>query len=511
MKEEQGEASWPVEKQNEAGDGDRNEPGPPPSRWQAHGRWLIGILVLLGVLAWLTWDGHPDVVLLLYVAILAGLYRWLTTTRAFPGPVRENLVFFVLVFGLLGLLWTMTGFSNAAMIPIMLTILVFALFALGLNLQFGYTGIINFGHVAFMGIGAYTVAIITLRWADRAVVLEQPGGWSVLAVGASVVFAFLVFGVIATLIVETVMYRGEVPPERRRRIQVMTGLAAGFVGAVLVLVVVPWPLTPMWAMTYFLAGAALLGMLLAAVAGLLLGLPTLRLRADYLAIVTIGAAEILRRAWLNEAWLTRGPMGISARTGQRPFDTMFGEWEWPRHVASVIDAVSVYTVVLLLLLLVVVLFVFVSYQILSRSPYGRVLRAVREDEDLAAALGKNVFSYKLQVLAIGGAVAALAGAFLLWQRQFVDPNTFHPLITFYAWIIVVVGGAGNNKGTILGAVVLWTFFEATRFLDLGSALGLTSPQVGALRIALIGLLLILLMLFKPEGILGKREELVLGD
>lgn len=484
---------------------------PQKSLWQRHGAWAIGIGFLVAVLAWLSWDGHPDIGLLLYVVTLAGVHRWIDTTPRLSEKAKQNLVFAVLGLGLLGLLWMLTGLNNQAMISIVLTILIFALFALGLNLQFGYTGIINFGHVAFMGIGAYTVAILTMNHLDHAAYLESPNAVSIGAVVASALFFFLVVGIMATFITKKLVQNRSWPEKKRSRVEIYAGAGGGLVAALVVLVVVPFPLTPMWATAYFLGGAAVLGMVLAAVFGLLLGLPALRLRLDYLAIVTIGAAEILRRVWLNEAWLTNGPLGIRARRGERPFDAAVREWDWPGHLAGALDIVSVYTLLLGIILLVVVLFVFASYEVLSRSPYGRVLRAVREDEDLAKGLGKNVFMYKLQVLAIGSAVAALAGAFLLWQQQFIDPNLFHPLITFYAWIIIVVGGAGNNKGTILGAVVLWTLFEATRFLNLQENLGLSGTQAGALRVALIGLLLILLMLFKPEGILGKREELVLGD
>lgn len=497
--------------------------------FRRHGAWAIGILCLLAVLAWLTWDVHPDVALLVYVAVLAGLHRWLATTRNLTRKARENMVFLVLTLGLLGMLWMLTGMNVQALAPIMIAMAIFALFALGLNLQFGYTGIINFGHVAFMGIGAYTVAIVTLRVGDHVAVLEAPGWLSVSAVALSAVFVFLVVGFFVTLVVEwatRLATKGAAGDEReakektgpgpgkstkRRRTEVGAGALGGALAVVVLLLVVPFPLTPMWSMTYLLAGAVLLGMVFAMIAGLLLGLPALRLRADYLAIVTIGAAEILRRTWLNESWLTQGPLGLSVSRGQRPFDVAFGEWQWPSRLADILDVASAYTLLLLLMLIAAVLFVFVCYEVLSRSPYGRVLRAVREDEDLAAALGKNVFAYKLQVLMIGGAVAALAGAFLLWQQHSIVPNNFHPLITFYAWIIVVAGGAGKNKGTILGAVILWTFIEATRFLNLSDNLGITGTQAGALRIALIGVLLILLMLFKPEGILGRREELVLGD
>jgi neutral amino acid transport system permease protein len=481
-----------------------------PSRyrklWRDHGQWAIGIVVLLAILAYL----RPDWTLVIYVAALAGLYRWITTTKRFSKNVKENLVFILLVGGLLGLMWTLMGQSNAALLTIMGTMLLFALFALGLNLQFGYTGIINFGHVAFMGIGAYTVAVITFTWIDRARHLQEPIWGGVLIALFSLV-AFIVVGVATSLIAGEVLKWMGASLDARRRTEVVSGLGGGLLAVVLVVWVVPFPLTPMWAMTFFLAGAALLGMVFAAVAGTLLGLPALRLRADYLAIVTIGAAEILRRAFLNESWLTRGPLGLSARRGQRPFDHAFGEWAWPDQVAQWLGMRPDYTVIFLFSILFVVLVVYLSYEILARSPYGRSLRAVREDEDLATALGKNVFSYKLQVMAIGGAVAALSGAFLLWQRQTIVPDDFHPLITFYAWIIVVIGGAGSNKGTILGAVTFWTIFEGTRFLGLGAALGLTLPQESAMRTALIGLLLILLMLYKPEGILGRREEMVLEE
>lgn len=487
------------------------EEAPAATWWQRHGAWAVGIGVLLLVLAWLTWDVHPDFSLLVYVAVLAGLHRALATSRRLTSKAREYLVFFVLTLGLLGMLWMLTGLNNQAMAGILLVMAIFALFGLGLNLQFGYTGIINFGHVAFLGIGAYAVAVMTTRYPHWTAVLEEPGRLSLVAVAFSALLLFLVVGFFSSLALEWVLAKRAVPFERRRRTQTLAGAGGGALAVLVLLVVVPYPLTPMWAMTYFVGGAALVGMVVAGIAGLLLGLPTLRLRADYLAIVTIGAAEILRRAWLNESWLTNGALGLSVGRGQRPFDAAFREWEWPRHLAALLDVDRVSTLLLLLVVVLVVLFVFACYEVLSRSPYGRVLRAVREDEDLATALGKNVFAYKLQVLAIGGAVAALAGAFLLWQQQFIEPNDFHPLITFYAWIIVVVGGAGNNKGTILGAVVLWTFFEATRFLNMDANLGLSGTQAGALRVALIGFMLILLMLFKPEGLLGKREELVFGD
>jgi branched-chain amino acid transport system permease protein len=144
---------------------------------------------------------------------------------------------------------------------------------------------------------------------------------------------------------------------------------------------------------------------------------------------------------------------------------------------------------------------------LQKTPWGRVLRAVREDEDAARALGKNTFAYKLQSLMIGAALGAIAGYFLALNLAFVSPESFEPLFTFIGYAVLILGGLASYVGVALGAIVLWTLLEATRFLDLP----LAAEKVAALRFLLVGLLLIGLMAFRPEGILGKRREMVLGD
>jgi ABC-type branched-subunit amino acid transport system permease subunit len=136
-----------------------------------------------------------------------------------------------------------------------------------------------------------------------------------------------------------------------------------------------------------------------------------------------------------------------------------------------------------------------------------VLKSIREDEDVPASLGKNVFSYKIQSLVLGSMIAGLAGSLLAFYLQYINPRNFMPIETFYAWIAVVVGGSGNNKGTVLGALILWAFFSGTRFVQ--GYLPFSPTQTGALRILFIGLLLIIVMMFKPEGLLGKKEELTL--
>ncbi len=342
----------------------------------------------------------------------------------------------------------------------------YALFSLGLNLQWGVTGLINFGHVAFMAIGAYSTVLLSMQG-------------------------------------------------------------------------VPIPV------------AVLVGGALAALLGLLIGISTLRLREDYLGIVTIGVSELVRLAAKNEAWLTKGTFGVQGypvpfnfqpdypvRLGLIGWLTvicglaLWRLWLWLRIDMSrlaggtiacifvltvyVCGALSLYTydprAGLMLLTLTTLTVVYIGLDQLVNSPWGRVLKAIREDEEVPKALGKNVFWYKLQAFMLGGAIAGISGAFYAWQFS-VFPDNFEPLITFNAWIIVMLGGSGNNLGTIIGAIIFWGYYELTRtdlFKTFFRALHLDDTQQGAFRIMIIGLILMLLMVSRPQGILGKKEELTLG-
>lgn len=355
---------------------------------------------------------------------------------------------------------------------------IFAIFALGLNLQWGYTGLINFGHVAFMTVGAYTTILLSLQ------------------------------------------------------------------GVPLLL-------------------AAIAGALLAMLLGLLVGLSTLRLREDYLAIVTIGVSELLRLIALNEEWLTRGAFGVQGfplplgdfspslfskvtmiviltlialfalwqlkeslqaelelrkeKRGRQKipldlsvwglFALLLGGVVYVNGIIALID--YDYKAGLMLLILMTLTVFYVIVESLVRSPWGRVLKAIREDEQVPRALGKDVFWYKLQSFMVGGAIAGVAGAFYAWQLTTIYPSNFQPLISFYAWTIVVLGGAGNNGGVLLGAVIFWAYDSLTRFVlpQLG---WIDDARLGAFRILVIGLILMVLMVSRPQGILGKKEELTLG-
>lgn len=304
----------------------------------------------------------------------------------------------------------------------------YVLAAVGLNVQYGYTGLMNFGQAGFLLVGAYGTAIAVAQWD-----LPLP-------------VAFLI-AVLASM---------------------------GF--------------------------------------GLLLGIPTLRLRADYLAIVTISAAEILRIVVNTRSAqsLTGGPQGING------FADTFYSWN-PIHtgrygIGSIkfsehdLWAMAVtWTLVALCSLLV---------WALIRSPWGRVLRAIREDEDAVRALGKNVVGYKMQSLVLGGVIGGMAGIMVALDRQFVEPVQFEAALTFFIYALLLMGGLARIAGPIVGGIVFWfvisaaqTFLaQAVEHKFLGINHIMQADDVGPARFMLVGLILMLLVIFRPQGILGSRAE-----
>ena len=302
---------------------------------------------------------------------------------------------------------------------------IYTILSLGLQLEFGFTGLLNFGQVAFMAVGAYTMAILVVK----------------------------------------------------------EGLSIWIAGT--------------------------LGIVAAGAAGLVLGLPAARLRSDYFAIVTIAFSEIVRYFATNEAGLTGGSQGTIALGKAYQAADYNSQWErFQTHLQSTLgigsrDAtmlVMVWSVTIVLLVLV---------WCAVRTPWGRVLRAIREDEDTAASLGKNVLAYKLQALVLGSALAGVAGLFYAWQFSFFSPDDFQPLLTFFAWMILLLGGLGRVWAVPVGALVFGFLFAGTRFLDFAPLSYFDSAQRAYLRLIVIGVVIIGLVLFRPQGILGRRDEMVI--
>jgi ABC-type branched-subunit amino acid transport system permease subunit len=307
---------------------------------------------------------------------------------------------------------------------------IYTILALGLQVQFGYTGLLNFGHAAFMAVGAYTMAILVVKT-----------GW------------------------------------------------------------------PLW-------GASLAAIATAMVVGLLLGLPTLRLRTDYLAITTIAFAEIVRYVAINEQSLTGGPVGTIALAGPGEAASYNRDWlEFQGRVQEALEPLlgenATKDVTMLVIVWTVALVLLVAVEAMVRTPWGRVLKSIREDEDAVSALGKNVFAFKLQAMAVGAALAAIAGLFFAFQFSFFSPGDFDPLVTFFAYTIVILGGTARTWAVPVGALVFAFVFAGTRFFDFAPFSLLDSAERAYVRLIVIGLVLIGLVLFRPQGLLGKREEMVL--
>jgi neutral amino acid transport system permease protein len=310
--------------------------------------------------------------------------------------------------------------------------IIYALAAIGLNMHFGYTGLLNFGQVGFMTVGAYGVAISTLQW--------------------------------------------NVP----------------------------------------LFVAVLIGIAAAVVLALLLGLPTLRLRADYLAIVTIAASEILRFVIAAPTWrgVTGGSDGLNGFAADyfdiNPFPSGtygFGPWRYASRDLWVLS--SGWLLVLLATLLV---------WLLVRSPWGRIVKAIREDEDAVRSLGKNVVSYKMQSLIVGGVIGAFGGMLMVLSQNTATPGSFVTVPTFYAYAALILGGIARTWGPVVGSAVLWALLAFSQAVvnelvanDIVPRSVMDPIQAGNVRFILLGILLVVLVVFRPQGMFGDPREIALGD
>ena len=260
---------------------------------------------------------------------------------------------------------------------------------------------------------------------------------------------------------------------------------------------------PLWA-------AVLTGLVCSAAFALILGIPTLRLRADYLAIVTIAASEIFRyfMTTIGFAKVTGGSNGLSqfgdgfwainpipvGNYGFGPF-TFSSKELWIRLVAWALIALGA-----------------VFIYLLVRSPWGRVLKGIREDEDAVRSLGKNVFAYKLQALIIGGALASLGGMVFVVNLSNVQPQSWGTTITFMIWTVLLLGGAATILGPIIGGMIFFTLLSVTGgiisgLVTIGWLPFLTQPQAFQIRFIIVGLSLMLLVIFRPQGIFGNKKEL----
>ena len=318
-----------------------------------------------------------------------------------------------------GILDYLVGFAIMAMI--------YAVFALGLNVHWGFTGLFNIGIAGFFALGAYTAALLTSPPPDPEQFEDFIFGGNLAQHG------FLDFGI------------------------------------------------DLWFFVGIAAAAAVCG-----IVALIIGTITLRLNDDYLSIATLGIAESVRFFFLNEKWAANGSKGL---------------YRIPKFMGDLV-APENYDYLYLIVVLIVLAVLFAAVQRAVRSPWGRVLRAIREDEIATAASGKNVFHFKLQSFVFGSMIMGIGGALFAHHVRFLSPLTFDPLLaTFVIWAMLMVGGSGNNVGAVLGAFVVWGVWAGTQFLP-----GFFADP--SFRLCMIGVLIVAIMLLRPGGLVGEWRRMV---
>jgi branched-chain amino acid transport system permease protein len=248
--------------------------------------------------------------------------------------------------------------------------------------------------------------------------------------------------------------------------------------------------------------ALVLGIPVAIAAAIVVGIPSLRLRSDYFAIATLAFAEIARYLIEPLHNITAGNAGlIGYDTTWVHLSTRMNTW---------LQSMGIHASFLLPLMIISwALFLGLAFALwlVNKTPWARVLRAIREDEDAASALGKNTLVCKLQSLSVAAALAAIAGYVFALNVTILVPESFVPVLTIFGYVVIILGGLGSYFGVIFGSVILLTLIEGTRFLNLP----LSDERVAALRFVLVGLVLIALIAFRPQGVFGKRQEMVLHD
>ncbi|WP_292219959.1 branched-chain amino acid ABC transporter permease [Mesorhizobium sp.] len=295
------------------------------------------------------------------------------------------------------------------------TALIFSLVTLGLNLQWGLTGLFNVGLAGFVAIGAYTSALLTTP--DDAARL---GGFNL-------------------------------------------PILVGWLGA----------------------------MVVGGVAAAITGIATLRLRSDYLAITTFGVAVVVQLVALNAQKLTGGPFGIGFI---------------PRPFGGLAETPLLFNLSNLAVVSVVTLIVYLALEHLSRSPWGRVLKALREDERAAISLGKSARFYRVQAFAVGGAIMALAGALQAHFTGFIAPDNYLPALTFQVWVMLIVGGSGSNIGAVIGSILVWAIWAGSGALTSVLFSPEQQARAASLQIVAIGVMLCVILLVRPNGLFGDRPR-----
>ena len=426
-----------------------------------------------------------------------------------------------LLFALVAFLILITGFVqswNTALLILNMG-LISAIMSLGVNLQWGFAGLFNVGIMGFVALGGLATVLVS-----------APPVYEAWSVGGTRIISALLFGVLA-LIVAGIWIKKILNKRLKFWGAIVIALASFFiyrtifdVGVVAVEAVNP-------ASTGYLGGLGLpvlmawpIGGLLAAGAAWIIGKTALGLRSDYLAIATLGIAEIIIAIIKNEDWLARGVKNVIGLPRPAPYEIDLQQNEKFVSTANSIgiDPVTASTLYVKLiyagLFSIVLIVVFILAQRALHSPWGRMMRAMRDNEVAAEAMGKNVTGRHLQIFILGSAVCGIAGAMMTTLDSQLTPGTYQPLrYTFLIWVMVIVGGSGNNLGAVLGGFIIWFLWVQVepigQFLMIILTSGLADDStlkthlmdsVAHMRLLTMGLLLLLVLRFSPRGLVPEK-------
>ena len=431
--------------------------------------------------------------------------------------MSKNFYLYLIMLALIATVGFFQSWNVALMILNMC--IISSIMSLGVNIQYGYAGLFNLGIMGFVALGGLATVIIS-----------APPVYDAWAVGGLRVLSALVFGALSILsaifvwnyvkgskyrpmIITIVLvgsffiYRFIFDPAVEA-IEKINPAAEGYLGGLGLPVILSWPV----------------GGLLAAIAAWLIGKIALGLRSDYLAIATIGVSEIIIFIIKNEDWLARGVKNVIGLPRPVPYEidlqqsSNFIYWSQAFGI-DVVDASTLFVKICYTVLFLIVLFIL--YWLCEKalnSPWGRMMRAIRDNEVAAESMGKDVKTRHLQVFILGSAVCGIAGAMLVTLDGQLTPTNYHPLrFTFIIWVMVILGGAGNNMGAILGGFIIWFFWVEVEYIGLFLMDFLTSGfsddsafrnhmlnSAAYMRYLTLGLILVLVLRFNPKGLIPEK-------
>jgi branched-chain amino acid transport system permease protein len=422
-------------------------------------------------------------------------------------------------FGVMAAILLFVGFNQswALVLGIFNLCVISSIMALGVNIQWGYAGLFNVGIMGFAALGGLSVVLISQQPVTEAI---EAGGWAMLialTLGAITVIVGIYLHklkynkwiVIASVFVGFFAMRYFFA-DASSAIEKVNPAGTGYLGGLGLPVLFSW----------------LVGGFAAAAAAWSIGKITLGLRSDYLAIATLGISEIIIYVIKNEDWLSRGVKNVTGLQRPVPYELKLQQAPWFQDMALSLDVgVREFSVIFVKLcyagfFVAILVGLIIMANLALDSPWGRKVRAIRDNEVSAAAMGKNITRQHLQIFVIGSAIVGVAGAMLVTYNGLLNPTSYQPLrFTFLIWVMVIVGGSGNNLGSIIGAFIIWFLWIQAGpmglwFADVISSIAgedsmvsmFVEDRVHHLRLVFMGAIMLMVMRFSPGGILPEKNK-----